>query len=157
MSKFIFKLEPLLRQRKRDEQERQRELAQRELVVVNLQHELKRLDESLKGASDDLRNNHLTGAIDISFLTAHRRFLLSMKRQGAGLIQQIAAAQAHVDQARLKLIEAAKQRKVMEKLREKQFARWREGQARREQADMDEIGSQIGYANVTEDLALGDA
>lgn len=154
MSKFVFRLEPVLKQRKRDEQEKQRELAVRELVVVNLQAELKRLDESLKSASEDLRTNHLTGAIDLNYLTAHRRFLGAMQRQGLAVVQKIATAQAHVDDARRKLAEAAKQRKVIERLREKQLMRWREDQARREQTDMDEIGSQIGYANVSEDLAL---
>jgi flagellar FliJ protein len=157
MAKFVFRFEPVLKQRKREEQERQRELATRELVAVNLQHDLKRLDESLKSAAEDLRTNHLTGAIDLNYLAAHRRFLGAMRRQGLAIVQQIAAAQVHVDEARRKLAEAAKQRKVMERLREKQFARWREDQARREQAEMDEIGSQIGYANVTEDLSLGDA
>src|SRR5688572_14084961 len=161
MAKFVFRLEPVLKQRKREEQERQRDLAVRELVVVNLQIELKRLDDSLQSASEDLRKNHLTGAIDLNFLTAHRRFLLSIKRQGASVIQKIAAAQVQVDEARLNLAEAAKRRKVIERLREKQLARWREDQARREQAEMDEIGTQIGYANVTEDLtpirAIGDA
>jgi flagellar export protein FliJ len=71
------------------------------------------------------------------------------------VVQKIATAQVHVEDARRNLAEAAKQRKVIERLREKQFARWQEDQARREQAAMDEIGSQIGYANVTEDLALG--
>src|SRR5436853_5251925 len=117
MSKFVFRLEPVLKQRKREEQEKQRELAVRELVVVNLQIELKRLDDTLKGASEDLRQNHLTGAIDMSFLVAHRRFLLSMQRQGVGIAQKIVAAQVHVDDARRKLSEAAKQRKVIERLR----------------------------------------
>jgi len=47
--------------------------------------------------------------------------------------------------------EAAKQRKVIEKLREKQFARWREELAKREQAEMDEIGMQLAYQNLLED------
>src|SRR5262245_44477329 len=114
MAKFVFRLEPVLKQRKREEQEKRRELASRELVVVNLQTELKRLDDALKSASEDLRNNHLTGAIDLNFLTAHRRFLTAIQRQGFGVVQKIAAAQAQVDDARRKLAEAAKQRKVIE-------------------------------------------
>jgi flagellar FliJ protein len=150
MSKFIFRLEPVLKQRKREEQERQRELASRELVVVNLQNDLKRLDESLQGAAEDLRKNHLTGAINLNFLTAHRRFLTAMQRQGIGIVLQVAGAQVLVDEARQQLAEAAKRRKVIEKLREKQFARWREDQERRELAQLDEIGAQIAYANITE-------
>jgi flagellar FliJ protein len=150
MSKFGFRLEPVLAQRKRVEQEQQRELASRELVVVNLKNDLKRLDESLRGAAEDLRKNHLTGAINLNFLTAHRRFLTAMQRQGIGIVQQVAGAQVLVDEARQQLAEAAKRRKVIEKLREKQFARWREDQERRELAQLDEIGAQIAYANITE-------
>ncbi|MBC8109064.1 MAG: hypothetical protein H7Z14_20935, partial [Anaerolineae bacterium] len=54
MAKFVFRLEPVLKQRKREELERQRDLASRELVVDNLQIELKRLDDSLRTASEDL-------------------------------------------------------------------------------------------------------
>jgi flagellar FliJ protein len=149
MARFVFRLEPVLKQRKREEQEKQRELASRELVLVNLQIELQNLDELMRGAADDLRKNHLTGAIDVSFLTAHRRFLLSVRRQGVGIVQKMATAQAHVDDARRKLAEAAKHRKVIERLRERHLERWREDQARREQAETDEIGTQIGYANAT--------
>ncbi|MBC8109384.1 MAG: flagellar FliJ family protein, partial [Anaerolineae bacterium] len=117
--------------------------------------ELKRLDDALRSASEDLRQNHLTGAIDLSFLTAHRRFLLSMKRQGVGVVQTIAAAQAQVDDARRKLADAAKQKKVIERLRERHLMRWKEDQARREQAEMDEIGTQIGYANLVNETMGG--
>ena len=153
MAKFVFKLEPLRKQRKREEQDKQRLLAHKVARLVELQNELTKLDQSLKSASEDLRKNHLTGSIDLSFLTAHRRFLGAMQRQGLHVAQQIAAAQMHVDEARKHLAEAAKQRKVIEKLREKQFERWREDLARREQADMDEIGNQIGYHNVIEQAA----
>src|SRR3954470_9217339 len=103
MAKFVFKLESVQKLRKRVEQEKQRELAVREAKVVDLKTALSRLDESLRAASDDLRNNHLTGAINLSYLTAHRRFLLSMRRQGMQIAQQIATAQLHVEEARRQL------------------------------------------------------
>src|SRR4051794_7518015 len=121
MARFVFKLESVLKMRKRVEQEKQRELALREAKVVELKAALTELDQSLRAASDDLRQNHLTGAINLSFLTAHRRFLLSMRRQGIQIAQQIATAQLHVDEARKQLAEAAKRRKAIERLREKRF------------------------------------
>jgi flagellar export protein FliJ len=48
-----------------------------------------------------------------------------------------------LDDARRALAEAAKQRKIIEKLRERQFERWREDQARRETAWLDEAGTQL--------------
>jgi flagellar FliJ protein len=150
MPRFIFRLESVLRQRKRAEQEAQRELGHRQATLVSLQNDLQSLDEALRTAAEDMRNNHLTGALDMNFLASHRRFVNAMQRQGLNLVQKIAAAQRSVDEARGLLAEAAKKRKVIEKLREKQFARWQEEQGRKETSAMDEIGSQIGYSNLME-------
>src|SRR4051794_27003829 len=125
MARFVFKLHTVLKQRKRLEQEKQRELAVRHAKQVALEDQLKRMDESLKQASEDLRRNHLTGSIDLSFLAAHRRFLTSMQRQGMQLVQQIAAAKAHVEDARRQLAEAAKRRKAIDRLRERALDTWR--------------------------------
>src|SRR4051812_30104701 len=150
MARFVFRLETVLRQRKRAEQEAQRELAHRQAKLVGLQTDLQALDQGLRKAADDVRDNHLTGKLDLNFLAAHRRFVNAMQRQGLNLVQKIAAAQRSVDEARGLLAEAAKQRKVIEKLREKQLARWNDEQSRKETAAMDEIGSQIGYSNLVE-------
>jgi flagellar FliJ protein len=150
MARFVFRLEPVLRQRQRAEQEAKRELAHRQARLVELQNDLKKLDDALRQASDDMRDNHLTGKLNMNFLAAHRRFVNAMHRQGLNLVQKIAAAQRSVDEARHALAEAAKQRKVIEKLREKQLARWQDEQNRKETAANDEIGSQIGYANMVE-------
>jgi flagellar protein FliJ len=151
MAKFVFRLAVVLRQRKRAEQECQRALAERLAVLVELQNALKRLDESAKNAGEDLRKNHLTGAIDLTYLAAHRRYMNAMQQQGLEIAKQIGAAQTVVDAARAKLTEAAKARKVIEKLRERQFERWQLDQSRRETAATDEIGSQIGYRDLIED------
>src|SRR5262245_37069502 len=124
MARFVFRLEAVLKQRKRVEQDRQRELAVRHAKLVVLEDQLMRMDETLKRAADDLRANHLTGSIDMNFLTAHRRFLMAMQREGAHVIQQIAAAKKHEDEARIELAEASKRRKAIERLRERAFERW---------------------------------
>ena len=67
----------------------------------------------------------------------------AMQRQAISIAQRIAAAQQRVTEARLALAEAAKQRKVMEKLREKHHERWRADQAAKEFRELDEIGVQL--------------
>jgi flagellar FliJ protein len=150
MSKFVFKLEVVLRQRKRQEQDAQRELAQRHARLVEHQRALLRLDESVRAATEDVRQNRLIGQLDLNFLAAHRRFLVAMQRQGMSIVQQIALAQKQVDEARAVLADAARKRKTIEKLREKQFERWKSEQDRKERAELDEIGMQIGYANLAD-------
>jgi flagellar FliJ protein len=153
MAKFVFKLEALLRQRKRDEQQCQRRLAEHAAIVNAAEEAVRRINESVQAGHDDVRR-HLMGKLDMSFLTAHRRFMGAMQRQVMDLVQKVVVAKKQLEEARIKLAEAARRRKAIEKLREKQLERWQLDQARRETALSDEIGSQIAYHNMlAEDLA----
>lgn len=151
MAKFVFKFDGVLRQREHVETQRQRELAIVQQEMTGLQVELRALNESVQASTTDLRDNHLTGRLDLNFLAAHRRFTLAMARKGAALVQQIAAVQKRVDVAQAALAEAAKQRKIIEKLREKSLERWRADAARNEMMETDEIAMQIGYRNSLDD------
>jgi flagellar FliJ protein len=150
MAKFVFKLAALLRQRKREEQECQRLLAEQAAVVNAAEEAVRRINESVQAGHEDVRR-HLMGKLDMGFLTAHRRFMIATQRQAADLVQKVAIAKKLLEEARVKLTEAAKRRKAIEKLREKQFERWTADQARRETALSDEIGSQLAYHNMLED------
>ena len=150
MAQFTFPLAGVLRHREHIEQERQRDLAAVQLQMTETQSELKALHASSSATTDDIRTNHLTGRLDMGYLTAHRRYMLGVQRQSAALTQKLAGLQQQADAARLALTEAAKQRKILEKLKEKQQKRWAEAQARREAADLDEVGMQLAYRNTTD-------
>ena len=151
MAKFVFKLAGVLKQRLHVERQRQRDLAERQGHLTSLQQELRQLNERVQSTNDDVRSNHLTGALDMSFLAAHRRFLAAMQRGAVEIVQRMAVAQKQVDEALAALAEAAKQRKAIEKLREKQFERWRAEQDRKETAELDEVAMQISYHDMTQD------
>ncbi len=151
MPKFRFTLEGPLRQRRNVEQMRQRELAVALKAMQALQEELRALDESIKQANEDMRQGHMTGAIDTNYLAAHRRFIMSAQRKGMTLMQRIALAQREVNERRAAVVEAAKQFKVLEKLREHQWEGFRMEYARKEFAELDEIGTQIACRVSSED------
>ena len=155
MAKFIFKLEGVLRQRKHVEQDKQRQLATRQVQLVELQNILRQMQQSVEATNDDVRKNRLIGRLDMEFIAAHRRFLTGIQRQAMGVAQKIALAQRAVDAARSELAEAAKQRKAIEKLKEKQLERWRADLSRRESAELDEIGMQLAYQNLSQDSEPG--
>jgi len=94
-------------------------------------------------SNEDIRRNRLVGRLDIGFITAHRRFLMGMQRKAMELVAAMAKAQQEVDTARMALAEAAKQRKILEKLRETQEGRWREELSRKEMITADEIAMQL--------------
>ena len=143
MPRFVFKLEGVLRQRKHVEQEKMRALATALKTQTDCERELEQLNATVQSTNDDVRRNHLVGILDMNFLAAHRRFMNAMHRQSAGIQQKLAQAKQKVVEARTALGEAARQRKVMEKLREKHHERFRSEQAAKEFRELDEIGVQL--------------
>jgi flagellar FliJ protein len=148
MAQFIFHLEVVLRHRKNIERDRQRALAELQAMMSPLRDQLDALDISVRKSVEDIRQHRLTGVLDLAFLAAHRRFLNSCQKQAIELAQQIAKLQLRIDAARRALAEAARDRKIIEKLREKQYERWRQRQSAAELAMLDEVGMQIGFANL---------
>jgi len=153
MAKFNFKLHAVLRQRELIEQECQRDFAIAQAAYAREQAELKRLDEIVRAATVDLRENRLVGPINLSFLAAHRRFMADMQRQGVAQIQKVEMARRKVEEVRIRLNEASKQRKIIEKLKEKQLAAWSEATAKKETAAMDEIAMQMSTMTMREQWA----
>jgi flagellar export protein FliJ len=143
MPKFEFQLDGVLRQRKHAEQQRQRELAVIQLQMTRLKADLDQMDRAVRDTEQDMRDNRLIGRLDLSYLAAHRRFAFSMQRKAMALAEQMAAIQIKINEAQRNLSEAVKGRKAIEKLREKQFERWREAQARHEILELDEVTIQM--------------
>jgi flagellar FliJ protein len=148
MARFVFRLQAVLRHRLHIERQKQRELALKQKELLELQRMLRQVQESVHRCNQDVRQHHLVGRLDMAFLAAHRRFLAGMQRQAIGLVQRIALAQRAVDEARAALTEAARQRKIIQKLRERQLLRWHEEQAKRELSLLDEAGMQLAYQNL---------
>ena len=136
-TRFTFKLDAVLEQRKHAEHQRQREMATAQQKVLRLQAELDAMAAVKRASSADLRA--AGRRISAATLAAHQRFAAAMREKQATLGRQIAEAQLEMDVAQSALLEAAKQRKVMEKLREREQTRWQAAQRRREQVEADEV------------------
>ena len=138
MAKFVFKLDGVLNLRLRTEQQAQRAAAERQAEVNRVTDELRHLNADLQSAADELRAHHLTGRVDVGYLAAHRRFTADVTRRGSALMAKIALAERSAAEAKARLAEAAKQRRILEILRDKQHARWRADETRRELAEADD-------------------
>ncbi len=143
MATFDFPLEGVLRHRRHVEEECQRNLARFQQQMRDAQAELRELDQTLQGNLNDVRQNRLVGKLDLAFLAAYRRYVAAVQRKGTTMAQKMALIQRDIDAARKSLGEAAKQRKIMEKLREKQFERWKQNLARKEAAELDEVSMRM--------------
>jgi len=154
MARFTFKLDGVLRQRKHVERQRQRQVAVAQAELTTLESELRAVEGMQAAATTDLRDNRLVGRIDLSFLAAHRRFMIATQRKGMAVVQKIAVAQQKVDTARTALADAAKGRKAIETLREKRFDEWRRDEEKKEADLLDEVGMQLSYFHSKDDKAL---
>ena len=154
MPRFKFQLEGVLEHRKNIEEQKQRALAAVLSEMQRLKNELVELDQLARGAVSDLRENRLTGHLDMSFLAAHRRFTGSVQRKALAIAQKMALVQRQIDEVRAALAEAAKQRKIIEKLRERQLERWQSQQHRQEADELDDIGMQLAFRQLGESHPL---
>src|SRR5690606_20476133 len=118
--------------------------------LVQAQQELAALEGDLAEQTDHLRGNHLVGTINLTYLQAHRRFVAGMHGKARLIAQKIAAAQQRVDAARAQLLESTRDRKVLEKLKERQQSRWQEDDDRRSNAELDEVGDRLGAEYLAE-------
>lgn len=143
MAGFRFRLEGVLRHRRDIERDRKRELAEALALLATLQEELAGIARQVRQADADLRGTGLAGRLDMAFLAAHRRFVASMHQKAVAVAHRIRAAQARVDQARSAAVEAATERKVIEKLRERKLAAWMESANRQQELAFDEINTRL--------------
>ena len=79
----------------------------------------------------------------MAYIAHEKRYVGNLHVRIALTMQRLAEVEKTLAAARAGLLAAAKCRKVIEKLRERQFARWRYEQDRKEAAELDEIGTQI--------------
>jgi flagellar FliJ protein len=145
MARFVFKLEGVLDQRRHVEQQRQRDLAEAQLQILAIEREVEKAAASQESASVPLR-----GRIDPRTLAVQVRFSQVMRQKLSQLRHHLAAARDDLATAQAALIEASKQRKVLEKLHEKQQARWAEEQQRREAAAHDEMNQHAAREDSSE-------
>ena len=141
MPTFTFKLEGVLRLRKRAEQQAQKVVADKAAAANVLRDQIQKLNDELVGSTKALRDNNLTGSVDVNYLASHRRYTQSVARHGSTLVQKLALAERELSAAKQELAEKAKLRRILEVLREKHETRWRAELIRRELIDADDAAA----------------
>lgn len=136
MKRFKFLLEPVLGQRERIEDERQMHLAVRQRELRAAQDELARLNSEFRRFSGELRSRHKR--LHGEELRAHYAHLEYLDRAITMQHAAVLHCRQAVERARTHLTDASKDRKVIEKLKEKRLAEHRALEASSEQKDLDD-------------------
>jgi flagellar protein FliJ len=142
MARFEFRLEALLTHRQQIEKEKQRRVAQIQQEIQALMRQIQDAENRIRAENRTLGVKELTGRLDMHYIANEKRFVGALTMRIALTMQRAAAMEQTLAEARRDLLAGARARKVIEKLKERQLARWRQEQERKEAALMDEIGTQ---------------
>jgi flagellar export protein FliJ len=123
-------------------------LRQEERVLAKLEDDLRKNRETREKTELEISEKLAMGVLGIGKVQGMWVYIKSLEAQEKQILEyierqkvKIKQAQQVVDKARLALIEAAKELKLMEKHKEKWMARIKKEIEEKEQKEMDEIGS----------------
>jgi len=143
MARFIFSLQPLLQHRLHIEKEHQRKVAEIQQQANELRNHIQETQRRILEQNRKLTADQLLGPLDLAYIANEKRYVNTLQLVIVNTLQRLTLVERSIAAARAELLEAARARKVIEKLREKHFTRWREELDRKEIAELDEIGTQL--------------
>lgn len=155
MARFVFKLQPLLELRRREERECMRRVAEIERERLEVESEAARLASLLEEERSALRGE-LEGGRGVNLTRV--RLQSSAALHGLRLRRQLALTGAAVakrlDAARAELGQATARRRAVELLRERRLEAWLAAERSRESREMDElVTSRFGRPRADEEGA----
>ncbi|MGE5606477.1 MAG: flagellar export protein FliJ [Bacteroidota bacterium] len=140
MNKFKFKLETVLKVKTRVEDLRKMELREAELRREKARLELCRWQEEVE-VNIQLYREKFQQRINPEEANNYHLYLTWLNRQVDSAALQLREREKEVAESRQKLIEASKEKKVLEKLKEKAYRDYQAQQLNAEIKFLDELGT----------------
>ena len=149
MAKFKFRLATLLRLREAARDDRRAELAEAYRADSILQERSDYVRKELGWLKDQCRQAAGPGTVDVDRLVEAQRYELTLKAQQGQLGRQREAVTAEIERRRETLVDANREVRVLEKLRDKQAGDHRREEIRQEIKQLDEVASQLAVREKT--------
>jgi len=141
MPRFRFRLEPLLTARRHVERTKQRAVGELERQRLELEDTLRRQQRFITEGKGALRDG-LVGVLDLTEMRALAGSTMQLMRRAQRMAIELAGVHSRLQTARAELIEATRDRRAIELLRERRFDRWKAELKRAEDAALDELAVQ---------------
>lgn len=138
MARFVFRLQPLLRARRRAEQARQRAVAEVVRERLDLEDQLRRRQEQITQGKQAL-GDRLVGMLDVRLLRDQAGATMLYLRKARQLALELAGTHRRLEAAREELIEATKRRRALDLLRDRRFEQWKADLDKADTAALDEL------------------
>lgn len=139
MKKFRFRLQALLKVREHVEKQKQKELAVATQAVLGQRSELDGILKRNLTTMDDKREKQ-GGTLSVAEMLIYSRYLLKLRKDDVTGRELLVALSSEQGKRRQKLLEASRDRKVYDKLREKDLKRFNENAVALARKETDEIG-----------------
>jgi flagellar FliJ protein len=137
--RFVFRFETMLKIRRQREDEHKRIVASRIREINRVRDQMASLDRQIRDELAAIRAGQSPGTIDMQQVIRHRHWLGRLHKGVLDSQARLRFLEAHLAQERAALAEAAKDRRVLEKLKERQCERHRKEQDRLETRSADDL------------------
>ena len=140
--RFQFRLDTVERLRKQDVDRRRRVVAEAVRSVTTAEAQLADITRQLRETVEISRGERQASRPDVAALRSHESYGGWLQGKALEAQARLATQRGVLRAERDKLAETSKRLKVIEKLREREWSRFKRDEARREQREADEIGLQ---------------
>jgi flagellar FliJ protein len=139
--RFKFRFETLLKIRRQREQQHQRIVAERQQQINKVRQRISSIHDQIRDEEKAICHAGEAGVIDLQQVVRHRHWLGCLHKGSLEAQNQLRYLEAELARERAELAEACKQRKIIEKLREKQWNRHRQEEDAAEARETDEMAT----------------
>jgi flagellar protein FliJ len=142
MKRFRFKLETLLQLRIRHEDEVKLQLGKKNREIIVARKEMAQLHDQLKELQSSEKQRRATAGdiVQLRYSVAYRH---KLKQDMLGKGRQIDKLGAQALEIRGKLVQATRDRRAIEIVKERRFREWKKEYRSREQGFSDDISQQL--------------
>ena len=147
MATFKFRMQTILRLRMNDRDQRRAELAEALEAERLLSERIGQLQREIEQVKQQMRKATEPGVLNVDQLLNSHRYELLLMAHLKTWEQQRSQLSAEVERRRMALVEADRQVKVVEKLRERRLTEFQQQQAKQETKELDELAIR-GYRPV---------
>jgi flagellar FliJ protein len=143
--RFQFRFETMLRIRRQREDEHKRIVADRLRGITQVREQIASLNGQVEQEMEAIRHGQQPGTIDLQQAVRRRHWLGHLHRAALECEARLRGLEAKLAQERAALAEAARQRRILEKLKERQWEQYVAELERLETKESDEMAT-IRYA-----------
>ncbi len=139
MARFRFRLQPVLTQREREEQERMRVVGELERQRLAIEHRIRSCQARIVEGRREVTETLAGGRVDLSAARLQAAATLRDDQEARRGVLELAAVMRKLETARKDLAAAAARRRAMELLRDRDRERFLAEQNHREQTALDDL------------------